>query len=227
MEWAFLGEWIAQGRETLSSTTALRTYSWLAIATVFVASVAIAIYQLRIVRDFNKADIERSFPGARPSKPETIQRRIKTLQRYANNTIATLLSRALLMMLFGVLVPGTLLVIIAWHQGWLLQGAPAFQLGTSPTVARDLSPGDLALFVVDQALRGGLTDFFEVFALSVGDVTNNPDNIVFSSLVLGFRFLCGAVVVGLVIMFIRVALGVWGLAATIRAFEDDLEAAAA
>lgn len=126
------------------------------------------------------------------------------------------------MILFGVVIPGSLLIVIAWNQDWFMPGELVFLVSGEPSPAQNLSVVELFLFAVDQALRGGLTDLFEVFGLSIGSVSNNPGNVAFSSLVLGFRVLCGAVTVGLIALFARVAFGIWGVHEDVQQLAADL-----
>lgn len=222
MDRSYVLEWMTQAGEALSSPTALWAYSWSAIGLAFVLSITLATYQLRIIRDFNRADLVRTFRGRGPERPKSIRRRIRDLKLFRNKKFAVLAARAALMLMFGIVVPGGLLIVIALNQGWLFPGEPALLINGTLVVGSDVGPLGLAPFVIDQALRGGLTDLFEVFDFSVSAVTNNPNNILFSTLVLGFRFVCGAVVVGLIVMIGRVILGGFGLAEKIEALEQSL-----
>lgn len=180
LDWTQLSEQVGA---VLTSPSALWVYSWIVMALTFASLVAYAFWQLRIIRDFNEADMVLGKRGRPPEKPESIQNRIDTLRSHAGSVVGTLIGRATRIAGFGIILPGFLLAALAFYQDWFLPGPPALMLGGTASPASDVSIWHLLTFVLDQALRGGLSDAFEVFALSVSPVTNNPDNLAFAGFV--------------------------------------------
>ena len=213
--------------EVITSPFALWTYSWIGIVLVLLVAILIAVLQLRVIRKFNDADVLRSFPGKIPETEKGIEKRIGDLQRHARNRVSVITRRSLLMLIFGVIVPGSMLIFVAWYQSWFVSGSPVFLVSGAPLYAHEVEPFQLSAFVVDQALRGGLSDFFEVFGLGITPVSNNPDNVIFSGLVFAFRFLCGLVAVGIAWLLIRVGLGMRNLRLAIAKLEGDRDEASA
>ncbi|MGY6662459.1 MAG: hypothetical protein ACXIVO_09075 [Glycocaulis sp.] len=85
-----------------------------------------------------------------------------------------------------------------------------------------VEPFSLTVFVIDQALRGALTDTFEVFGIGLSGLSNNPDNLVFSGLVLAYRSLCGIVLIAILLLLWRVLSALPNLHQAIAAYEDAL-----
>lgn len=216
---------LTQTGALLTSPFALWTYSWVGIGLVLLAAISISSLQLRIIQNFNEAQLIERIPGPIPEKASSIKKRIDRLERHARDRMSDLSRRLSLMLIFGVILPASTLTVIAWYQSWFISGVPALLVSGVPTFASEIEPVQLVAFSLDQALRGGLSDLFEVFGFSVTEVSNNPDNLIFSGLVLGFRFLCGLVAVGVAWLIVRVVLGMRGLNAAISKLKSDHEVA--
>tara|TARA_R110002072_G_scaffold13135_9_gene55526 strand:- start:8023 stop:8724 length:702 start_codon:yes stop_codon:yes gene_type:complete len=208
--------------EALTSPVALWVYSWAGIILVLLVAILISIFQLRILKKFDEAKILKRYRGREPEKPESIQKRINELEAHAAGAIRGVSLRSIMMIASGVVIPASMLIFVAWYQNWFISGAPALIVANTPSLASEIEPLQLVAFSIDQALRGGLSDLFEVFGLSVTQVSNNPDNLVFSGLVLGFRALCGAVALGIAWLILRVGLGMRSLRAATQKLEGDL-----
>jgi hypothetical protein len=115
--------------------------------------------------------------------------------------------------------------VIAFYQPWFLPQEAALLLDGEPARADTRSLAELGVFVLDQALRGGLSDAFEVFGLRLSAFENNPANLLFSSFTLGYRLVCGLVFAAILFVAGRIALGYRNLRAAIGELRIQLETA--
>jgi hypothetical protein len=178
-----------------SSDTALHVYTWIAIALIFSLLVITAFVLLKRIKQFSADDFFERINGPGPRKERTIKRRLKRMKNFASSVIMTIARNAAILVLVGIVFPGIMLGVIAAKQDWIMPGTYALNLNDVPTSGTQFAQTDLAIFVADQALKGGLSDTFEVFDIGLGNIRNNPQNKWFSALVLLYRLLSGTVVV--------------------------------
>tara|TARA_R110002096_G_scaffold1785_3_gene9277 strand:+ start:2463 stop:3119 length:657 start_codon:yes stop_codon:yes gene_type:complete len=195
--------------------------SWAGLGLVLLVSVTTAIAQLGIVRRFDEVALIKKQRGPRAQRPETIRRHIREFEAYGKNVVWLAVMRCGYTLLFGVVIPGLLLAVLVCYQDWLMPGT-ATLLDTPDTGA---DPQTLLAFVLDQALRGGLSDAFEVFDLSVSSVRNNPDNVVFSWLILGYRVIAGLIFAVIPFLLFQIARGTGALAGAVSQLKHELAAA--
>ena len=177
---------------------------WAALALVLAVAAYFAWHLVQTVRAFNSIDIVEIIRGPKPKRAATIQKRIDRARAFANSTLLSLSRQTSLLIFSGIVVPGAVMASIAVHQDWLLPGPPALIADGAESAIGVVPYADVAIFISDQALRGALSDTFEVFDLSLSRVTNNPDNMIFSGLVLFYRLLCALAAAALVYVFISV-----------------------
>tara|TARA_R110002073_G_scaffold108051_1_gene242884 strand:+ start:206 stop:895 length:690 start_codon:yes stop_codon:yes gene_type:complete len=197
--------------------------AWAALVLVLIAATYFAWYLVRTVRAFNSIDIVETIRGPKPKRARTIQKRIDRAKAFANSTLLSLSRQASLLIFSGIVVPGAVMASIAVHQDWLLPGPPALIADGAESAVEVVSSADIAIFISDQALRGALSDTFEVFDLSLSRVTNNPDNTIFSGLVLFYRLLSALGAAALVYVFISVVRARPHMREYIRDLERQLE----
>ncbi|WP_339743211.1 hypothetical protein [uncultured Maricaulis sp.] len=197
--------------------------SWGGLALTFIISVTLAIAQLGIIRRFDEAALIKQQRGRKAQKPDTIRRHIREFESYAENAIRLAAIRTGFVLMFGVAIPGALLAVLVIYQDWLMPGTAL--LLDAP--ASGAGPQTLIGFVLDQAMRGGLSDAFEVFDLSLSPVRNNPDNVIFSWLILGYRIIAGVIFAVIPFLLIQIARGAGALAGAIGQLKHDLAAAEA
>jgi hypothetical protein len=155
------------------------------------------------LRAFNEANVVKQFSGRSPIRRRSIQRRIRQLRDFAQRKWIDTGFRAVMMVIFGIVVPGALLATIVAYKGWLF--APENQpilVGAEPAIEQ-LEPRQLGIFLADQTLKGAANDIAEVFEIDVGDVANNPRNIVFSTLVVVYRLVSGGVAIAIIYLLYR------------------------
>ncbi len=204
----------------LRSEAAMLIYSWMAIVLIFLAAAMISARLLRVIRDFSGKDLLRTQRGRKPVRQAAIDKRIKRLKMSASSKSKTIVGHAFGLFMVGIVVPGVLLALIAARQDWLMPGIPALVFDGAAVASGGFSYFDIALFVTDQALRGGLSDSFEVFGWALTEVQNNPNNVLYSSLTLFYRFLSGAVLAAILFVSIRIFSGAQQLNDKIQMLEE-------
>lgn len=206
-----------------SSPEALLGYSWLGVVLVAFLLVWLAFRLLKVIRDFNEAEMIRTSRGRPPVKPEAIAKRIKDLRSHASGGITAAFIRSLGLIGVGIIAPGILLFILVLFDRWFLPGMPSLLEGESALEGSGVEPISLMVFVIDQALRGALTDTFEVFGIGLSSLSNNPGNVVFSGLILAYRSLCGIVLIAVLVLLWRVLSALPRLNDAIAAYEAELK----
>ncbi|MEQ9519780.1 MAG: hypothetical protein RLN89_10115 [Parvibaculum sp.] len=193
---------------TLQSDMAVFFYCWGGILSLLLMSAFAAKRLLAILDAFSEENLLRNFKGRKPQAPEAIERRIAELRRYSTSILALLTWRTVGLLFVGFVIPGGLLGLIATYQDFLLPGEPALMWPGETATRAHPTTADVALFVVDQAMRGGLSDAFEVFGIALTALTNNADNAFFSAFVLAYRFLTGIVAATILYVIYRIAKGI-------------------
>jgi hypothetical protein len=207
----------------ITSDTAVFWLSWLGLAAGFVLSIWIASRFYGIVKEINEAAIfaDQDIPFYKIRKP--ILNKIQKLEGKAKNGLATVAWRSSAMLFFGMIVPGLLLALLVHFQHRLIPGPPILLMADQVLPQGSVSYFDTAVFVLDQALKGGLNDLMEVFGLSVSPITNNPEQGVYTTMVYLFRLTCGTIGGGMVYAAIKVFTGTRALNQAIANLKRQLK----
>lgn len=208
-----------------TSHATLYWLSWIGVVAALLAVLALVWALLSIVRDFDEAHLIRQQRGPRAIRAKTIRRNIGKYEDYARHAVRTIALRTTGLLLVGIGLPGLILAVIAWNQPWFIPDEAVLLIDGQPASAHDQSITELGIFVLDQALRGGLSDAFEVFGLQLSAFQNNPGNILFSSFTLGYRLICGLIFAAILYVIGRVVLGYRNLNAAIAELKAELETA--
>ena len=209
----------------LTSHATLYWLSWAGVVLALAGVSALVWSLLSVVRDFDEAHLIRQHRGPKAVRARTIRRNIAKFEDYARHAVRTIALRTTGLILVGIGLPGLLLALIAWNQPWFIPNEAVLLIDGAPASAHDQSVAELGIFILDQALRGGLSDVFEVFGLQLSAFQNNPDNILFSSFTLGYRLICGLVVASILYVIGRIVLGYRNLNAAIAELKAELETA--
>ncbi|MBV5258769.1 hypothetical protein FLX56_10090 [Synechococcus moorigangaii CMS01] len=185
--------------EALTSEAAIRVYVLVGIAVALFASGYSAFRSASSLRAFLATAPEFHVHG-NVRKRATIEAKIKELEYLIEKRLHSSIKQIFLISTFAVVVPGAILVSMVCMSEFLFAGSPP-----PLEIDRSAAPGlkELIVFVADQALRGGLSDTFEVFDISVSSVTHNPDNVLFSLSLLAYRTLSG--IAGAAIAFVALS----------------------
>lgn len=183
----------AQARPVLTSVGALQTYSWLVLFSLLLVVGWNVRTLIRSLSAFTKDEFDKKYGGRPPEKKKGWEKREADLKEFKKDRSKLILGRAFALLVLGMFLPGLTLGVIALNEHWFLSGTITLAVADTPTPSRSIQVLDLVGFVIDQALRGALSDLFEVFGIATSNISNNIENLVFSGIVLGYRMICGAV----------------------------------
>jgi len=197
--------------EALMSALALRLYFGIG---VLVASGIAFHFSRRELLELDSFDENSPIRGFRTETVSTVrgyEERNRLLREHANGVWGIRWRGFEKLVLFGIIVPAAILAIIATQKDWLFdpQDQPILVNGEAPN--RKLESTEIAQFVIDQSLKGAANDLAEVFNINIGDVKNNPHNLVFSGLVVLFRIVTGGAGLAIGFFFYRIARSVLAL----------------
>jgi hypothetical protein len=208
----------------VTDSRTLHWASWIGVALVIVPVLMAALSFKRFLDDFNPANFTGVRVGPIAKTQRAIENDIARLKRMERSIIATGFSRSLAFITVGVIIPGLLIALILKFQSWFLPGQHVLVDQDGRLLfGSDLSLGELFWFTFDQALRGGLSDFFEIFGRSVSHVSNNQSHATFSTIIFFYRFLAGATFTSVALVALRLAPGSKPLKAGIVGLEGQRE----
>lgn len=205
----------------LQSEAAIVTYVWLGIALLLLAMLIPAAYYYQALRALRPADLIEKYRGRTPTNPESIEKRVGDMFAKAAAIKWAIAYKSFFLLLVATVVPGLCLVGIIFWEDRLLNGQNVLLIGAIPTTADQLGYLQVSLFIGDQALRGALSDFIEVFEVGLTEVSHNSSNWIFSSFLLLYRVITGLTMVAIVVAGIKVFLGQRMLKKSIKTFEPD------
>ncbi|WP_297733775.1 hypothetical protein [uncultured Maricaulis sp.] len=195
---AFSGSGVGQ---VLTSPEAQRSYAWLGLGLGFIGFLLLARRQLNVLEGFKESDLLLQKRGRRPTRPDSIDKRIVELRETRATARRQAVLRAFGLVALGIGGPSLLLFIVIWSHPWLLPGYADPVTGAAGYPA---SGAAIGVFLADQVFRGALGDVPEVFGLGFAPLENNPANLIVSSLVVAYRATAGLVSVGVLYLFWRV-----------------------
>lgn len=191
----------------LQSEAAIVTYIWLGMTVAIFLSLSLAIFYYRALEGFRPTDLITTYVGPKPKKTGSIEKRVTDMREKAAIQKRKLGYRSAYLLVAALFVPGGCLAIMILFEKFLLNGQSVLMVGTVATTADQLAPLQIILFIGDQAMRGALNDFIEVFEISITEVSHNSGNWIFSSFILLYRVLTGVAMVALVVATIKTVLG--------------------
>lgn len=177
--------------EVLSSADAIRIYVVLATLLVLGLSIAIAFRVKRELEEIAGAVFVVSQRGRPPRKPKSIDDAIKKLEAARHGKWIRYTGHAVIFAICAFLIPTLTLYFGATFYEWFMPGQKPVLISTTGTIIDKPTSGQLWGFVFNQLSHGALNDYPEVFQRQYSDVTNNPDNTIFSWIVVFYRLLVG------------------------------------
>lgn len=187
--WAYdqIEIWWTMAWPYLKSDTALRLYVLVGAIDALACTFVIAYFARLRLADMKAVALGHKLTGRPAKRADAVKRQLDKLRQM---TISSLLPYArdfVLLLIFGLAVPSISLFLLAVHYAWLdIGGIPFVDLYEKKQV-NAVNVHSLVFFIADQALHGALLDFPEIFDIDVGNVRNNPSDVVFSSIVFLFR----------------------------------------
>jgi hypothetical protein len=190
----------------LSSTMAIRIYVLLTILTVLGLSILVAFrvkHELEEIADDIFVVTRRGRP---PRKPKSIEDAIEKLRKVRKTIWHRYFWHLLVLVVCGFVIPTLTLYFGAAFYEWFVPDQKPLLLSATRTIIDHPTGEQIWYFAVDQLSHGALNDYPEVFGREFGNVTNNPDNTIFSSAVVLYRLIVGAFGMVLPLFFGRAAI---------------------
>lgn len=174
------------------SQTAQRYYVIIGLGILLFFSVWYAVKQMRYLRDIDlEAELEKNYPGPRPTTPDGRNKRKQQLDDFRNKKWKLIRSRLYRFVTLGLFVPSTSFFFVSLYYGWFDSNSIPFVDSMSGEQLTYGSPSQIFIFVVDQFAKGAIMDILEVFRIDIGILTNNPQDIYFTVIVLAYRLFIG------------------------------------
>lgn len=212
MDWTAIAAWLQQAArivwDVVSSGPAQRGYVLALGAAILVAALARARRRKTELENISVAYFAVSHPGRKPTRIESVLRRMnedRAIQlgraRSAGFAFAELL-------FLGVVLPCLFLLLGTVYYQWFDASADPLVDAASGVPVHHPGTVQLAAYVLDHLLRGGLFDLMEVFKIKTTSVSNNANAYPYSIGVFLFRlyieafFLFGLISIGRVSLII-------------------------
>src|SRR5690554_3652413 len=97
----------------LLSEQALWLYSWIGLALAMALLAGSVLYMTHIARKKRSSDFLRQWRGAKPKKPEAIQKRIHEIERFTQRVSLYVIGLTMGIVVAGAILPGGLLALVA------------------------------------------------------------------------------------------------------------------
>lgn len=169
--------------DILSSMPAQRTYALVLAAWVVRASLRSALRADREARhriDAGQEDFKGIVSGRPAFRDQTIEQQREKILAASQESRRKAWSSLRRSVFAGVVVPSSLLMLVVMFYSWLdPTGGQLLDGGGRPLTHP--APLDAALFVLDQTLRGAVSDALEVFDQQITPLQNNPHKLLFSA----------------------------------------------
>lgn len=158
----------------LSSGPAQRIYVLAIAAGFLILSFRIAYRRRRDLETMLEGKpFQRTWRGPDPRTPEGIERRLAAMAKLRRDILLKMARTAGVMVCLGVLAPTALFALGTLYYQWFDASAPPLVEATTLVPVATVEWWQLATYIIDHMLRGGLFDLMEVFRLRSTTVTNN------------------------------------------------------
>ncbi|MDR3499905.1 MAG: hypothetical protein P4L72_11845 [Parvibaculum sp.] len=192
----------------LTSETAMRIYVLAVGAAILIWALYQAYLEHKFLDGISVDDFTKRFPGPRPKDPGVQQARLKA---YRAEKWKEIWSRLRWLAACGFVLPILFLCATSYFYNWFDGTHTAFVNLETHNEVRDVTVGDVTQFVGDQILGATALDFFEVFHVEIGNLTNDGRNYLFSGVVFGLRSFISIYLGAIFLYLSRVALIMWQL----------------
>jgi hypothetical protein len=130
---------------------------------------------------------DKRYRGRPPVLARTKRRREREVAAFRRGRWRDVWRRVGKLLLLGIVLPTAMLAAGAHWYSWFDAEHTPFIVAATHQPISGLSVGQMAMFLLDELMRGGFLDVLEVFDVRPYFVTHNPDNYVFSGAVLAYR----------------------------------------
>lgn len=130
--------------------------------------------------------------GRPPRRPKSVADAIEKLKQIRKTIWWRYFWNLVVFAICGFLIPTLTLYLGAAFYEWFIPDQKPLLISTTKAIIDNPTSDQLWSFALNQLSHGALNDYPEVFGREYSDVTNNPDNIIFSSVVVAYRLIVGA-----------------------------------
>lgn len=181
-----------QAAELLSSGGAMRVYALLTAMLVLGLSVLIAFRIKNELEEIAGDVFTVTRRGRPPRKPKSVEAAIQHLQTIRKTIWRRYFWHLIVFAICGFVIPTlTLYLGTAFYEWFIPDQKPLLISGTRAVIDTPTSD-QIWSFALNQLSHGALNDYPEVFGREWSDITNNPANVIFSSVVVLYRLIVGA-----------------------------------
>ncbi|MDQ7077234.1 MAG: hypothetical protein Q9M45_05260, partial [Robiginitomaculum sp.] len=130
---------------------------------------------------------ELKIPGRPPTRKEAIQAQLERRLENVKNYISQTTKKISLTMLFGVIIPLSVVLIITLYGNWFFPHTPVLIDRATGAAIENPSLLQIIVFATDLFLKGSLNDIMEGFNKDIGPVSYATSNILYTIFVIFFR----------------------------------------
>ncbi len=196
----------SQVYKTATTPFALRLYAFLGLAFLMFFTVRYAIRLFRTLHNETRIEVlleQLTILGRPPTREEAIQAQLERRLESVKNYISKTTKKISLTMLFGVIVPLSVVLIIALYGSWFFPNSPVLIDRNSGAPIINPTMFQIAEFALDLFVKGGLNDLSEGFNWDIGQVSNATSNFLFTAFVTVFRIVADLFVLTLLYFLYR------------------------
>lgn len=180
--------WLA---EVLSSGQAIRFYVLLTALIILGPSVLIAFQIKKELEGIADDIFVVTSRGRPPRNPKSVDVAIKNLQRIRKTIWQHYFWRLITLAICAFIIPTAMLYLGATFYEWFIPNQKPLLISDTRAIIDAPTINQVWTFSLNQLNHGALNDYPEVFGREFGNVTNNPENTIFSAAVVIYRFIVG------------------------------------
>lgn len=195
--WDWLQARWVEVEPTLTSEFAMRVYVITLSAIALTLILSIAYYAKVKLSNLKHESFNIKFPGIDPIHETSIEKRKAAIREKTSKIWSPYRKAMVHLMICGLIIPTAAFLLFCFFYSWFDRaGSPYLDLKTNTTIHM-INIGTLWSFMLNQMTHGAFFDFLEVFRIDYGQITNNPNDLWFSGIVLLYRSLVSIFAVAL------------------------------
>lgn len=196
---------------SLTSEFAIRIYVLIGFGFVLAASITLAYRLMARLKKVEEATFILKPRGRKPVKPESIAKAQAKLLAFRDKMWRDYITLISVFIICGFIIPSVGLYFAGTYYDWFDSSKNAFVTIQDNSAVNNPKWNDLLAFVANQLSHGALMDFLEVFRKDVGQITNDPNNYLFSTAVFIYRSFVGTFAFALLFFVRRAAVIAWNI----------------
>ena len=175
----------------LSSADAIRIYVLLTTTTLLALSIMIAFRIKNELEEIAGDIFVVTQRGRPPRKPKSREDAVERLKKIRKTIWQRYFWHLIVFAICGFLIPTLTLYLGTAFYEWFIPDQKPLLISSTKAIIDTPTSDQLWSFVLNQLSHGALNDYPEVFGREYSDVSNNPDNVIFSSIVVLYRLIVG------------------------------------